>query len=66
VSSPSLIHEEASGVPDVTGWPAMDALAVLENLGLKVMLKGEGKVVDQSLTKGSPIVQGDLIIITLS
>ena len=66
VSSPSLIHEEASGIPDVTGWPAMDALAVLENLGLKVMLKGEGKVVDQSLTKGSPIVQGDLIIITLS
>ena len=66
VSSPSLIHEEASGVPDVKGWPAMDALAVLENLGLKVMLKGEGKVVDQSLTKGSPIVQGDLIIITLS
>lgn len=62
----NLVHDPATGVPDVMGWPAMDALAVLENLGLKVVLKGNGKVVNQSLNQGAIIKEGALIIITLS
>ncbi len=36
-------------VPKVIGMPAMDAVALLENLGLRVVLKGTGEVKKQSL-----------------
>ena len=39
-------------MPDVTGMPAMDALALLENMGLKVKLIGSGKVISQSIQRG--------------
>ena len=42
-------------IPDVRGMSGMDALALMENLGLKVVVKGNGKVKRQSLKAGSPI-----------
>ena len=48
----SLKIEGLDGIPDLKGLTAMDALSLLENMGLKVVLKGTGKVVNQSIKKG--------------
>jgi cell division protein FtsI (penicillin-binding protein 3) len=40
-------------VPDVSGMPLRDALYILENKGLKVIYKGKGRVVTQSIAPGS-------------
>ena len=53
-------------IPDVKGMPAMDALVLLERLGLKVKIKGEGKVVRQSIKKGSKIKINQQILLELS
>ena len=53
-------------MPDVKGMPAMDAVSLLENIGLKVILKGMGKVKKQSIKKGIPITKGATIILNLS
>ena len=45
-------------MPNVKGMNLRDALALLENLGLKVHLKGKGKVYKQSLPAGTPIQNG--------
>ena len=42
-------------MPDLTGYPAMDAVSILENLGLQVNLIGQGKVTKQSIKKGTKI-----------
>ena len=38
-------------VPNVTGMSGMDALSLLENIGLEVRLVGNGTVAKQSLKK---------------
>ena len=53
-------------MPNVKGMPAMDAIALLENLGLVVQLKGSGRVQRQSLTMGAKIKEGQEIILNLS
>ena len=53
-------------VPSVRGMSGMDALSLLENIGLKVKLKGAGKVKTQSLKKGARLVKGSTIILKLS
>ncbi|GFR66831.1 penicillin-binding protein [Elysia marginata] len=42
-------------LPNLVGMEGMDAVALLENLGLKITVKGSGKVVWQSLPKGTII-----------
>ncbi|HUH27008.1 PASTA domain-containing protein, partial [Gelidibacter sp.] len=42
-------------MPDVTGMPTMDALALLENMGLKVKIEGVGVVKKQSIEQGVKI-----------
>ncbi|HXJ98422.1 MAG TPA: penicillin-binding transpeptidase domain-containing protein [Gelidibacter sp.] len=42
-------------MPDVRGMPTMDALALLENMGLVVKIGGVGVVKTQSIEKGSKI-----------
>jgi len=42
-------------MPDVTGYPAMDAVSILENLGLKVNLIGFGEVQNQSIKRGTKV-----------
>jgi cell division protein FtsI (penicillin-binding protein 3) len=53
-------------VPSVIGMSGMDALAFLENLGLKVFIKGNGKVINQSLNVGEKIVAKKEIVLELS
>ncbi len=53
-------------VPNVKGLPAMDAVALLENLGLKVKVIGTGKVKKQSLEKGQNFNKNQVITIELS
>lgn len=53
-------------VPDVTHMSARDALPLLENLGLRVRLQGNGKVRQQSIAPGQPLRKGSLIVLTLS
>lgn len=53
-------------IPDVTGMVAIDALYLLENLGLEVNLVGVGKVVHQSLRAGIKISENQKIALELS
>lgn len=52
-------------VPNVVGMCGMDAIAILENLGLKVQIKGNGKVKKQSI-KDANINEVELIVLELS
>jgi cell division protein FtsI (penicillin-binding protein 3) len=54
---------EKNIVPNVKGMPAMDAVSLLENMGLKVKLKGNivGKIKSQSITSGKPLVKNTVI-----
>ena len=53
-------------VPNVKGWSAIDAVALLENAGMSVLIQGRGKVVSQSLNPGQHIVRGATIVLRLS
>lgn len=52
-------------VPDVRGMGGSDALYLLESSGLKVKMKGIGKVQKQSLKAGNTIKKGQTIYIDL-
>ncbi|MEM8909047.1 MAG: PASTA domain-containing protein [Bacteroidota bacterium] len=52
------------GVPNVVGMGLKDALYILENRGLKVVITGVGKVVRQSIIPGTR-VKGQTIRLTL-
>ncbi|MDR0229331.1 MAG: PASTA domain-containing protein [Flavobacteriaceae bacterium] len=53
-------------MPDVVGMYAIDALPLLENLGLKVQVKGKGKVKSQSVSAGVRIEMNQKIVLELS
>ncbi|WP_338409708.1 penicillin-binding protein [uncultured Flavobacterium sp.] len=53
-------------MPNVIGLPAMDAVSLLENLELKVILIGKGRVTKQSIEKGENFTKNQTIIIELS
>lgn len=53
-------------VPNLEGMELMDALPLLENMGLRVGYSGSGKVKKQSIEVGSKIKKGQDIILTLS
>ncbi len=61
-----LKKNNAPFIPDLVGMPAMDAIVVLEQMGLKFLLKGEGKVFSQSIKSGSKIDYDKKIILYLS
>jgi cell division protein FtsI (penicillin-binding protein 3) len=52
-------------IPDVLGMTLKDALYILENKGLKVNYRGRGRVVSQSQTPGTHILQGSTIEVVL-
>jgi cell division protein FtsI (penicillin-binding protein 3) len=60
------VEKETKIVPNVKGMDGMDALALLENLGLKVKVIGMGRVKKQSLTSGQAFNKNQTIIIELS
>ena len=53
-------------MPRVLGMSGMDAISVLENLGLKVEFSGLGKVMEQSIDKGTKIKKGATVYLKLS
>jgi cell division protein FtsI (penicillin-binding protein 3) len=59
-------NESFTKVPDVRNMPGMDAISMLENMGLKVYFKGIGKVISQSIKAGSEIKKGEIINLDLS
>ncbi len=52
-------------IPNVKGMGATDAVYLLEKSGLRVSLRGFGKVKSQSLRAGDPMRKGQNIMITL-
>jgi cell division protein FtsI (penicillin-binding protein 3) len=59
-------QSETKGVPNVKGMSGMDAVALLENLKLRVKVKGVGKVKKQSVQPGEAIDKNKIIILELS
>lgn len=53
-------------MPNVKGMVVMDALYLLENMGLKVHFKGQGRVIKQSLKAGAKIKENQIIELILS
>lgn len=53
-------------MPDVKGMSGMDAISILENMGLEVEVKGNGKVKNQSISKGTDLKKVKKIILELS
>lgn len=55
-----------ASMPSLLGMNLKDALYLCENMGLKVNIKGKGKVTDQSIMSGLPIAKGQIINIQLN
>ena len=53
-------------VPDVKGMGVKDAVYILENLNMKVVIKGRGTVLQQSLPPGTRVIPGTKIILEMS
>lgn len=53
-------------MPKVIGMSGMDAVALLENMGLKVKFSGVGKVTEQSVDRGLKVSKGATIYLKLS
>jgi cell division protein FtsI (penicillin-binding protein 3) len=53
-------------MPDLRGMGLKDALFLLEKMNLKVIAKGKGKVVAQSLEVGQPVTKNNSIVINLN
>lgn len=53
-------------MPDLSGMPAMDAITLLENIGMKVKIIGNGKVKKQSVAKGTNLSSKQTIVLELS
>ncbi len=53
-------------VPNVQGMSGMDAISILENLGLQVEVKGNGRVKKQSVSQGTDLKKVEKIVLELS
>jgi cell division protein FtsI (penicillin-binding protein 3) len=53
-------------MPNVKGMGLKDALYLLENMGVKVSVKGKGKVTNQSIAPGSSVAKGVAVLLELS
>ena len=60
------VQKKYNSVPNVKGMSGMDAISILENLGLKVEVKGNGKVKRQSISQGTDIDKVEKIVLELS
>jgi cell division protein FtsI (penicillin-binding protein 3) len=57
--------ENGSYIPDVRNMGAADAIRILESNGLRVMISGRGRVVEQTPSQGSICAKGDSVYLTL-
>ncbi|MDO4959222.1 MAG: penicillin-binding protein [Prevotellaceae bacterium] len=53
-------------MPDVIGMGARDAVFILESRGMKVAIKGRGRVMQQSIAQGKPVKKGQKIELILN
>lgn len=60
------LNKKPSVIPNLKGMAGMDAVALLENLGMKVKAIGIGKVKKQSILPGQPIIKNNTITLELS
>lgn len=56
----------ASQMPNVVGMTVMDAVSILENIGLKVVFSGNGRVKEQSIKEGTQIKKGLKVALNVS
>ena len=59
-------NKKYNEVPNVEGMSGMDAVSILENLGIQVEVKGNGKVKKQSIAKGTDLKKVNKIVLVLS
>jgi cell division protein FtsI (penicillin-binding protein 3) len=59
-------HKKYEQVPNVQGMSGMDAISILENLGLQVEVRGNGKVRKQSIPRGTELRKVKKIVLDLS
>jgi cell division protein FtsI (penicillin-binding protein 3) len=64
VIKPTAIRGVA--MPDVKGMGLKDAVYLLENMGLKISVKGKGKIVSQSIAPGTQLAKGLTVLLELS
>lgn len=65
-NSPSELNSDKPVIPDVKGMGLKDAVYLLENKGLKTVVAGKGKVVNQSIAAGTTFKKGQKIILMLN
>ena len=53
-------------MPDVKGMGLKDAIYLLENMGVKVAVRGRGKITTQSVAPGTSLAKGITVILELS
>jgi len=53
-------------MPNVKGMGLKDALYLLENMGVKVTVKGKGKIVTQSIVPGTNLAKGSTVMLELA
>lgn len=60
------VDNDKVSMPDLTGFSVTSAEDVLDNLGIKYILEGDGFVIDQSIPAGEVITTGSNVRLTLS
>ena len=65
-NSPYYMSLNSSIMPDLSKMELMDAIALLENFGMKVIIQGKGKKINQSIKKGKRIKKDQKIILRLT
>ncbi|MDO6745307.1 penicillin-binding protein [Tenacibaculum soleae] len=62
----SKLRKYKTIMPRVVGMSGMDAVALLENMGLKVRFSGMGKVIEQSVDKGMKMKKGTVVYLKMA
>jgi cell division protein FtsI (penicillin-binding protein 3) len=58
---------ETNKMPSLKGMGLKDAVSICENdLGLRINIKGKGKVTEQSIAAGIPVAKGQVINLYLN
>ena len=53
-------------MPNVRGMGLKDAIYLLENMGVKISVKGKGKIISQSVAPGTALAKGITVMLELS